>query len=213
MDNVSAKRYILDPVRFIPPFLLNRLARMGPVLGVCSEDGLVVIDGCKMAFRGEAPAPGSQITIFLSGNGIVAALTEDLERERTQRKAEQEAAAARSRAIEQEAANARRERAIAANAKLTIPVEWNVAYRVVLSGLLARSNGDGRYRSTVNHILLAAPLRHGRLSRNAGDMLCSASPRSFDIKVYTADDGDRYIPAVDCAACLATAKRHGWVIE
>lgn len=100
------------------------------------------------------------------------------------------------------------------NARLCIPVKWLPGYRIVLSGLLAHSDGTGKRRNTVFHIVLREPLIHGRLHRNAGDLLCSSNRGSFGINGSSndwtnVDDAreDSFNDRVNCISCLKISAR------
>lgn len=156
----------------------------------------------------DAPAPGTPVRVWLEGGFFVCATVADLElEEQVQR--ESEAAAARAR---RELLNARRAEAQAFNARIALPVPWDVGIKDVLSGLSEASNGDGRSRVTVEHILLLAPL-DGRLKRAAGDFLCTAAAGSKGKRwsgavAERAYDGEGlpFQPRVTCPACLARAR-------
>jgi len=82
-------------------------------------------------------------------------------------------------------------------------VKWTTAIKEVLSGLSAKSNGTGRNKATVEHILLLENMKVGRLKRGAGDFLCSNS-RAIWGAGYT-----DMTSMVTCKACLAIAERLG----
>jgi len=92
------------------------------------------------------------------------------------------------------------------NTALSIPVDWHINHRMVLSGLTRHSNGDGVNAATVWHVVLEQPLVQGRLRRNAGDLLCSKDVGSIGLSAGVERQGDRS-RRVTCRACLRLVER------
>lgn len=100
------------------------------------------------------------------------------------------------------------------NSTLRIPVKWTAGIKDVLSGLSANSWGDGRSKSTVEHILLQEDIDEGRFQRRSGSFLCTL-PSGSNGKNWSGSkketrtdvDGVEYIPKITCKACIKLAKR------
>lgn len=98
--------------------------------------------------------------------------------------------------------------------RYAVPFQFSIEVKEVLSGLGANSNGDGQRRNTVYHVFLQEDYRHGRLTRQAGDYLCSQSQstsggnwsNNLGRGTHVLDsDGTQPIPT--CKQCLATLER------
>lgn len=208
------KTYRLDGVQHINPLWFNSV-RSGMFDAVVEESGIVVLKNEPMTLR-EAELPtGTAVRVWLNSSGFfVCATVEEFRREQAEREAAEAAQAEQTR----QRLNARRAEAQAFNAKLKLPVRWDVAIKDVLSGLSVNSWGDGRSKSTVEHIYLLEALRSGRLMRKEGDFLCTAASGSngkqwSGVTLESAVDGDgsHYQPKVTCKACLSLAKR--WIVD
>lgn len=175
---------------------------------VALQGKTVLLNGVTM--RIEENYPEQVVYVFLHRDGFFYMQTKQ-EREELVRIAKQERE--EREAKKREAAKRYRQEAEEFNAQFNIPVEWTTGYKAVLSGLSENSWGDGRYRSTVNHILLQEDLQQGRLKRKAGDFLCSATERgkrwgSFDDPVeFAYDDNGAFQPKISCQSCLKIAER------
>jgi hypothetical protein len=105
-----------------------------------------------------------------------------------------------------------REQADAFNQQIKLPVAWHSGIKMVRSGLSERSNGDGRNRRTVVHIILKRDIARGNLKRKAGDFLCASSRGSlgnhFDGSPEVRRDGEgrTYRAKVTCATCIRRAE-------
>lgn len=202
----------LDSPNFLDPRWLGRLGGR-QIQATVQPGGRVHVEGAELAFQGEVPPGGTSVLVWIDSCGyLVAALAADVQRERI--------AALAAAAAEQDADRDRRNRArvdaLAFTRRIQLPVAWGVAIKRTLSGVSQSSWGDGRYRSTVLHILLQAPLQHGRLQRRAGDLLCSCSPTrngrtGASVEAHHDGEGNAYTPAVTCATCLAVLEKHGWI--
>lgn len=120
----------------------------------------------------------------------------------------QEEAALKARA-ERDAADAARTAAAKAESDAWVtlfapPFAWRLGHRQVLSGLRERSYGDGRNRASVEHIMFSEDFSSGRLSRKAGDLLCTSAPASFG-NVFNSPGDDCGKPT--CKSCLEMAAR------
>lgn len=205
--------YPLAGPALIEPFWFGKV-RHGEHQAIVSGDGsTVTVEGVGLSFRAARPAPGSPVKVWLNTQGFFVCATEaDLDAEATARCAAQEAAALARR----ERLNTLRAEAEAFNARLHLPIKWDVGIKDTLSGLSEASWGDGRGKATVEHIYLVEPLVAGRLVRRAGDLLCTSAAgtngKRWSSKVVERacdGEGNLYRPKVTCQACLALAQR--WV--
>jgi hypothetical protein len=171
------------------PFLDPRwLARYGRGFFDCSVDpaGAIELGSEKLVPEESRPfQPGERLVVFCDrwfyGVRYTDAVCrqEALKRERTERLKD-----------EKSRRNRRMAEAKAFNARICIPVKWDVAIRDVLAGLKENSMGDGRNAATVEHILLMEPLACGRLKRGKGDLLC-ASNRKLNGKNWSGQRTER----------------------
>lgn len=194
----------------LEPFWFNRV-RHGHHAAEVAAGGTVTVDGVMLRLRGEAPAPGTAVQVWLNASGFfVCATLEEIERE-AQARRNAEAAEAEQR---RQDLNAMRADAESFNARIALPVKWDVGIKDVLSGLSENSWGDGRSKATVEHIYLLEVLEAGRLTRREGDFLCTPASgtngKRWSSKVVERchdGEGRPYQPRVTCKACLALAKR------
>ncbi len=202
--------YPLIGPEMLEPMWLNRV-RHGQHAATVDADRAVTVEGVSMRFRNESPEPGTPVRVWINHAGFFVCATEaDIEQEAADLRASESA-----REMERRARlNRMRSEAEAFNARLALPVAWDVGIKDVLSGLSEASWGDGRMASTVEHVYLLEPLKAGRLARQAGDFLCTAASgtngKRWSSKVIErAYDGDGrpYRPRPTCKACLALAKR------
>lgn len=165
------KTYHVSGPDLLEPFWFNKV-RIGQHAAEIRERGTLVLEGVELRLRDEAPAPGTAVKVWLNTSGFfVCAILEEIARDEAARQAEQAAKDQRRR----ETLNAQRSRAEAFNARLALPVKWDVGIKDVLSGLSENSWGDGRSKATVEHILLLEPLSAGKLNRKEGDFLCTSA--------------------------------------
>lgn len=208
------KTYHVAGPDLLEPFWFNKV-RYGQHAAVVAEDGTVTLEGVALRVRDEAPAPGTAVQVWLNGSGFfVCATLEEIEREAQARRNAEAAEAERRR----QKLNALRANAEAFNARIALPVKWDVGIKDVLSGLSENSWGDGRSKATVEHIYLLEPLEAGRLTRKEGDFLCTSSSgtngKRWSSKIVERchdGEGTPYQPKVTCKACLALAQR--WMKE
>jgi hypothetical protein len=211
---VAAPRYRLSTTGFIDPRWFN-LVQREPQPAVVNDRGGVIISGEEFRFSGEGLPAGTDVLVELSFSGYLQAVeTAELERENQERAAASELAAEAERREYLEKTRALRARAEEQNAKIVLPVKWEVGIKDVLSGLSFNSDGTGRNARTVEHILLLEPLEFGRLRREENDFLCSASGKdngkrwSGQVIDHRVDgDGNEYQPEVTCQTCLKIAQR------
>jgi hypothetical protein len=205
--------HILRAPRFIDPQWLNRV-RHGEHAAVIGEDGTVFLDNVELQFSDSGLPAGTAVTVWLNASGFFVcascdALADKRRNDESRTRAEREE---RARAL-----NLLRSDAVAFNARLALPVRWDVGIKVVVSGLSETSMGDGRNKSTVEHIYLLEPVSVGRIKRDAGDFLCTSASGSNGKRWSTVIErradgsGSEYVPKVTCKACLAIASR--WVLE
>lgn len=208
------KTYHVAGPDLLEPFWFNKV-RHGQHAAVVAEDGTVTLEGVALRVRDEAPAPGTAVQVWLNGSGFfVCATLEEIKREAQARRNAEAAEAERRR----QKLNALRADAEAFNARIALPVKWDVGIKDVLSGLSENSWGDGRSKATVEHIYLLEPLEAGRLTRKEGDFLCTSSSgtngKRWSSKIVERchdGEGTPYQPKVTCKACLALAQR--WMKE
>ena len=115
---------------------------------------------------------------------------------------------------QQQALEQRIQQSRAFYAQFHIPFAFTVEIKEVLSGLSARSWGDGSRRNTVYHIYLQEDYSTGKFRRQAGDFLCSQSDAqgrgnwSDSLGKNThALDQQGTPPIVTCKACLHILER------
>lgn len=208
------KTYHVAGPDLLEPFWFNKV-RHGQHAAVVAEDGSVTLEGVALRVRDEAPAPGTAVQVWLNGSGFfVCATLDEIEREAQARRDAEAAEVERRR----QKLNAMRADAEAFNARIALPVKWDVGIKDVLSGLSENSWGDGRSKTTVEHIYLLEPLEAGRLTRKEGDFLCTAASgtngKRWSSKIVERchdGEGTAYQPKVTCKACLAAAQR--WMKE
>lgn len=206
--------YQLEGPPFLDPLWFNRM-RQGQHAAVVSPGGVVSVEGVPLRLSGDAPALGQAVRVWITASGyFVCATLDEIERVAQAQREAQELEAQRRR----HQLNALRADAEAFNAMIVLPVRWDVGIKDVLSGLSEKSWGDGRSKATVEHIYLLEPLLDGRLSRLAGDFLCTAAAgtngKRWSTKVVERShdgEGTPYQPKVTCKACLALAQR--WIKE
>lgn len=178
------------------------------ILEVGADSGLMV-EGVKWVFRAEALPPGTKVMFHLYPYPIAFELAEyEAERGRLAKAEEERERQYRLRC------DAAREKALAFNATIKLPVHWVVGIKDVLSGLSENSWGDGRNQRTVHHVLLQEPLDVGRLHRNTNDFLCTSASKNNGkrwsgrlVETHLDGDGKPYQPQVTCKNCLDFVKR------
>lgn len=79
------------------------------------------------------------------------------------------------------------------------------AYKIVLSGLLENSWGDGSRRNTVWHAQALEDISAGRFRRKAGQLLCSKDAGSYGL----AHPLEGQTVKIDCKACVARLEKLG----
>lgn len=203
-------RHALRGPALLPPQWFNRV-RHGTHDACVNEAGSVNLYGQALHFAGAPLAVGVAVRVWISMAGhFVCASLEDLTQEEAQRRlAEQAEQQARNQRLDAARADAEQ-----FNARLQLPVRWDVGIKDVLSGLSETSMGHGRNRATVEHVYLLEALQAGRLRREAGDFLCTAASgtngRNWSgkrVERFTDGKGQPYAPKVTCAACLTLAAR------
>lgn len=207
---MAAPRYRLQSPPFLDPRWFNHV-RQGSHDAVVDERGVVVVAGEALRFSDAALPVGTEVQVTLSASGFFHAVpAADLAAEREELlKAE-----GMREQTRREAQNAIRAAAEVANAKILLPVKWDVGIKDVLSGLSENSDGTGRNSRTVEHIILLEPLEFGRLVRDEGDFLCSSSKvdngKRWSSQVadqWVDGEGLAYQPPVTCRKCLEVAHR------
>lgn len=199
---------LLDPTWF-------NSVKSGQHAAAVDDAGNVLLNGVPLRFAGERLPNRTAVAAWLASHGqfvcaTAAAVAEDLVQK--QREAEERAR------LERERRNALRTEDEAFNGRIHLPCLWDVGIKDVLSGLSETSWGDGRNKSTVNHVLLLETLGVGRLRRAPGDFLCTAASgtngKRWSGKAAERGvdgEGNLYRPRVTCKSCLALAAR--WITE
>lgn len=204
------KRFGLRPPQFLHPLWFNNHST--GIHSAVVNAGVIDLDGVQLTFMTEdRPEDGTPVRVWLSGNfycQTVADYDAGILTARTRESDEKERLRLR--------ANEDRDKAVAFNRTIRLPIQWDVDQKVVLSGLSEGSFGDGAYRNTVYHILCLEELACGRLKRRSGDFLCTAASRTNGAFVssrlrhkITDGEGQLYTPRVTCKACLRLAARFG----
>jgi hypothetical protein len=194
------KTYKLNGSYFLDPRWLNRF-RGGHQDGEVTADGKVLVHGQTLTFsdQGGTLPTGAKVKVWVAHDFVCAEAAEIVTRDQALKEEGERKAADAKMACERREAEDRE-----FNARLVVPVKWQPGIKDVLSGLSEHSDGSGRNRATVIHILLLEDLNEGRLRRSAGDFLCSSNPE-MNGKGWS---GQRYEPdgRITCARCLALAK-------
>lgn len=201
--------YALSAPNLLDPQWFNKV-RNGRHPAVVAADESVTVAGVVLRFNGEAPTTDTHVQVWLSGSGFfICATNVEIEAE-IQARREVEVSRAESR---RQHLNRLRADAEVFNARITLPVRWDVGIKDVLSGLSPASWGNGRNRATVDHVYLLEPLEAGRLKRRAGDFLCTSANGSNGKRWSTTvargldGDGRPFQPKVTCKSCLAQSER------
>lgn len=190
---------------FLSPFLVNSRQAIYVVL----EDGVSLYSqklDDKGTFSLKAPLPEGTRVIVTVDRTISIYIESEYLAEQEQQKIMREERALERKQLEEELQARSQKEAIEFNKALSIPVNWSVDIKVVMSGLSANSWGSGTNRRSVNHIRLNEDLVAGRIKRKAGDFLCGADHGKNE--GYT--DPEDYLTSdrkVSCKACLKTAER------
>lgn len=206
----SVRTFSLSSPQFLEPHWFARV-RSGQHSAVMDDAGSVLLDGVALRVIGDAPMPGTAVKVWISQAGFFVC-AEDDEIQRAER-ARQDEEAQRAD-LRRKHLNDRRADAESFNAQIKLPVKWDVGIKDVLSGLSECSMGDGRSKTTVDHIYLLEPLQDGRMVRKAGDLLCTSvagsNGKRWSSKVVERSfdgDGRPFQPMVTCKACLNRASK------
>ncbi len=204
------------PLWFARSYLNGSKERIGQVM----PDGTVLVAGDHLeVLMGELPQIGTELIIFLKPyeREVWAEPLEIYRRRIVEEKAELDAKRQRAqeehRIKQAERLMQRESRALVENARLKIPVRWTSGMKSVLSGLSAKSSGNGMRFNSVFHILLLEPIKEPRMIRNAHTFLCTG-PGGTDGDMWTGKlakypDGVNgpYVAEITCRTCLKIAKR------
>lgn len=194
---------------FLPPMLINIFRYKPEVEGVITESG-VKCEGFNLKFKEKESTlePGTKVFVWLRNDFECASQSEVLKDREDRRNAQLLADTRRDEEFKQKQHEAKL-RAIAINSQFLLPVPWRSAIKDVLSGLSDNSFGDGRSKSTVNHIYLLDYMKIGRIKRDAGDFLCTTANGSNGKKwsILGTDLQTKFddMPEVTCSSCLKLA--------
>jgi hypothetical protein len=183
---------------FIHPFAMRHLPARATV-----QNSQIEFGGMIFTFTDEPFENGTEVEISCPRNFIARSI-EEIEAER--RAADQKREVARAANLER--INAQRAANLAFNQSLQIPVAWVPEIKIVLSGLLEHSNGNGARRNTVSHVYFLEDFTRGKLKRKAHQYLCSQPSAHFPVDQYghlenrTLEDY-----AVNCRQCLKLLKK------
>lgn len=213
------KTYPLSSPSFLSPFWFNKV-KHGFHESVVEINGTILVEGEFLVLTKEMLPPGVRVRVWLSDSGFFeCADLQEVERIDQERREKARIEDDRCR----QRLNDYRAEAEAFNARIALPIRWDVGIKDVLSGLSEKSSGSGRNRATVEHIYLLEPLVSGRLRRDAGDFLCSSSTKGSSYRnngknwsgkiIERCIDGNNneYQPKVTCKVCLAFLRRNGWL--
>lgn len=199
-------KHMLNVKGFINPFFLNSVSRE-PKLGVV-DNSMVIVGETLLRFDNDAGAPypeGTKVIVSFAGNFYC-----ESEAERDQRAKEKRERLAKNLTQQESRQRIYQAESDQANTNLKLPFIWQASSKVVLSGLTENSSGDGRNRATVIHIQTLEDILIGRLTRKAGQLLCSTKDAklwlSNDIPTDLGSVSIKGMPMVTCKACLKRAK-------
>jgi len=188
--------------------MLNQLwtiqVQAGGQDAVVAADGIVKVLGVPLRLKDAGLEPGTAVHVWFDQTGeCVCAAIDEIKRAKQALRDAEEAKEKQRREQRRQQLNAERTEAQKYNARITLPVRWDV----------------GRWNTNRYHIYLLEPLTAGRLKRTQGDYLCGARSKT-DNKWYDPSDtwlldgdGNRFQPKVTCTACLALAQRWKWMKE
>lgn len=170
--------------------------------GEVAGDGGVMVQGVSLSFAQPRPplAVGTAVKVWVDFHFLCAESAELASHE----KAQKEAAALKACA-EQLKHTQSAEGVEQFNQSLRVPVAWRVGIKDVLSGLSEHSDGSGRNRASVSHILLLSELHDGRIHRHAGDVLCTSRSQSNGKNWSNQREEGR--GRVTCPRCLQLAAK------
>lgn len=189
----------LLPLRFLHSFE-TQIVMVTTPRSITVNDGVVLTLGSGLE-QPDLPV-GKKVRVWLS-RWFYCELAEAAKEREEKRRQE--------KLRDEERLNICREESEAFNACLNVPVKWRTGMKDVLSGLSPTSAGNGINKSTVGHIELLEPLAEGRLSREAGEFLCSRNKGkqwsdNSHLRCYDGN-GNLYDAKVTCKACLKMAQR------
>ena len=186
---------------FIDPVFMRNLPSEGEV-----RNGVVIVGDQRLTFAdaNETYPDGTPVEVWCGQYFLCQSLTErEQERqEKEQRQQERE----RQNIIWQEL---ERQRVMAYNAALTIPVRWFPEIKHRLGGLTVNSMGNGWCRNSVVHVYLLEEVCDGRFHRNAGDFLCTQQQGNHFGELIREEHAkwNRQHMKVTCQACLRLLAR------
>ena len=196
------QRIEIKSPEFLNPTWFNRVIYKNHLTAVKGQS--LDVEGVTLKVNAELP-DGTELRVFFDRNFFAVLETEYQNDLKLKEIAKAEADEKRRQALNQRRAEA--EKFIAT---INLPVQWRISQKEVLSGLSERSNGNGCFKNTVQHIELLADLKAGRLQRSKNDFLCTTksgsnghswSDGNFGI-TYKDGDGNTYTPRPTCRQCL-----------
>lgn len=192
--------------QFISPLWLNSLPSEEST--TVEADGAITLHGQDMRTIGHNPfTPGERVTIRVRRPYITAYDADALAAEESRQAHALQAA----RDQEEVAREARAAAAVKGNTDLRVPVAWRPEIKVVLSGLSENSRLNGANSRTVMHVRLLEPLTSARITRRAGDYLCTTPGGTNGAWIELAEAWDDVQPdftqPVTCKACLTITRR------
>ncbi|MGA2548888.1 MAG: hypothetical protein ABSF50_01960 [Burkholderiaceae bacterium] len=170
-------------------------------------DGKSVILGRQtLKLVGPGLPPGTRLLVTVEET-IRAVTPEEREREHE----EGQEAAERRQEKRKNALEADRVEALAQHRSYTFPFRYDMALRVIMSGLRGHSMGNVPSKNSVVHIRLKEEFRDGVFHRRSGQLLCSAlgpHSRAYGSLIEAYSFYGNGIPArITCKICLKIAER------
>lgn len=185
----------------LDPFMIQKFRRARQAGRVAN--GRIEVGSSHFRFL-DLPLPeGACVQVWLNdGLGFCAATEEELTAEQDRLcQQEQQRQSAQESAIE-----AQNRAALNFRAQYRMPFRWSVGIKDRLGGLSSRSWGDGRSAATVEHLRVLEPFTAPRLTRQAGDFLCTARKGTNGRQWVEPMPGD-LLAVVTCPRCLALMAR------
>lgn len=91
-----------------------------------------------------------------------------------------------------------------------IPFSFTVDIKKVLSGLMKNSNGDGKNKASVTHLVAQEDIKFGKLKRAKYEYICT-QPDAYGHSDWNLDKQQKLKDIVTCKSCLKTMQR--WKIN
>lgn len=173
---------------------------------IVNDDNSVSVGKEHLVFLNEILPVGTKVKVSI-GNKMFCCSIQDYE---------SQLASAKSLLETKRLADEKQRELVLANAKkfyssITIPFQFDVGIKDVLSGLSEKSNGSGMNKSTVFHVRVLEDLSDKNLIRKSGDFLCKANSGSNGKawnNQHSVKLDDETFQIVTCKQCLKYLKRY-----